>query len=46
MKLAVALLLLTGALAAAGCRMYLWAGSHELTFPPVASDSAEPTPTP
>ncbi|MGH7896667.1 MAG: hypothetical protein ACREQQ_01865 [Candidatus Binatia bacterium] len=28
---------------ASGCKLYLWAGSHELEFPP---EVATPTPTP
>ena len=33
---------LFAAVLSAGCRLYLWAGSHELEIPP----GAEPTPTP
>jgi hypothetical protein len=46
MRLAIAMVLLATALATAGCRMYLWAGSHELTFPPASGEAPEPTPTP
>lgn len=47
MKLIFALiLLLVSALAVAGCRLYLWAGDHELSIPPAAaSPTPEPSPT-
>lgn len=38
-SIAVAIL---AALLAGGCRLYFWAGSHQLTIPP----EPEPTPTP
>jgi hypothetical protein len=41
MSRAIVAALLAGA-CCAGCRLYLWAGSHELTIPP----GAEPTATP
>jgi hypothetical protein len=36
---------LFAAVLAAGCRLYLWAGSHELTIPPEATPTPEPTAT-
>jgi hypothetical protein len=31
---------------ACGCRLYFWAGEHELTLPPEPKESMEATPTP
>ena len=42
MKKVIAAALLAAALAA-GCRLSLWAGSHELNIPPKPAE--EPTPT-
>lgn len=41
MKRSIIALMVAAALAG-GCRLYLWAGSHELVIPP----QAEATPTP
>ncbi|MBI2962391.1 MAG: hypothetical protein HYY35_01435 [Deltaproteobacteria bacterium] len=41
MKRSMAVVMIAAALAG-GCRLYLWAGSHELVIPP----HAEATPTP
>jgi hypothetical protein len=30
----------------AGCRLYLWAGSHELAIPPAAESTPTPSVTP
>jgi hypothetical protein len=43
MRRLVAAALLAATLAA-GCKLYLWGGSHELTFPP--EPAATPTPLP
>lgn len=46
MKLIIAvILLLVSALAIAGCRLYLWAGDHELSIP-TAAPTATPEPSP
>lgn len=47
MKRSVAVtLLLVSALAVAGCRLYLWAGDHELSIPAAAATpTPEPSPT-